>query len=293
MEKLGLSRGDVIEIEGVNRTYGTVYPSSSPWADVIHIDGNTRRRAGVGIREQATVRKAHLRKAKKVEFQLVQDAQGLDPRQLQEILREQLQNEVLFPGKAYKIPVGYSRSDPFDEMFSSFGFSRGMFSGSYTSYAVVIISGGDPEGPVYLTPESIVTVKTTETEGRKEQAGVKREEPAQKGKYVPDIHYEDIGGLDRQLSQIREMIELPLRNPELFERLGIEPPKGVLLYGPPGTGKTLIAKAVANEVNAHFITLSGPEIMNKYYGESEGKLREVFEEAEEQAPSIIFIDEID
>ncbi|CVK32854.1 Cell division cycle protein 48 homolog AF_1297 (fragment) [Methanoculleus bourgensis] len=110
---------------------------------------------------------------------------------------------------------------------------------------------------------------------------------------VTDVHYEDIGGLDRELQLVREMIELPLRHPELFERLGIEPPKGVLLYGPPGTGKTLIAKAVANEVDAHFVTLSGPEIMSKYYGESEERLREVFEEAQENAPSIIFIDEID
>ncbi len=110
---------------------------------------------------------------------------------------------------------------------------------------------------------------------------------------MTDVHYEDIGGLDRELQLVREMIELPLRHPELFERLGIEPPKGVLLYGPPGTGKTLIAKAVANEVDAHFVTLSGPEIMSKYYGESEERLREVFEEAQENAPSIIFIDEID
>ncbi len=110
---------------------------------------------------------------------------------------------------------------------------------------------------------------------------------------VPSVTYEDIGGLKRELRLVREMIELPLKHPELFERLGIEPPKGVLLYGPPGTGKTLIAKAVANEVNAHFIPVSGPEIMSKYYGESEQRLREIFEEAKENAPSIIFFDEID
>ena len=110
---------------------------------------------------------------------------------------------------------------------------------------------------------------------------------------VPSVSYEDIGGLKRELRLVREMIELPLKHPELFQRLGIDPPKGVLLYGPPGTGKTLIAKAVANEVNAHFISISGPEIMSKYYGESEQRLREIFEEAKENAPSIIFIDEID
>ncbi|MDD2471238.1 MAG: AAA family ATPase, partial [Methanocorpusculum sp.] len=107
------------------------------------------------------------------------------------------------------------------------------------------------------------------------------------------ITYEDIGGLKGELRRVREMIELPLRHPELFETLGIEPPKGVLLYGPPGTGKTLIAKAVANESGAHFISIAGPEIISKYYGESEQKLRELFEEAEDNAPSIIFIDELD
>ncbi len=110
---------------------------------------------------------------------------------------------------------------------------------------------------------------------------------------IPTVTYEDIGGLKEEIRKIREMVELPLRHPELFERLGIDPPKGVLLYGPPGTGKTLLAKAVANEANAHFIYLSGPEIMSKYYGQSEENIREVFKEAQENAPSIIFIDEID
>jgi len=110
---------------------------------------------------------------------------------------------------------------------------------------------------------------------------------------VPQISYEDIGGLKEEIQKVREMIELPLRHPEIFEKLGVEAPKGVLLYGPPGTGKTLLAKAVANESNAHFISISGPEIMSKFYGESEARLREIFKEAKEKAPSIIFIDEID
>ncbi len=110
---------------------------------------------------------------------------------------------------------------------------------------------------------------------------------------IPRVTYEDIGGLDKEIQRIREMVELPLKHPELFRHLGIEPPKGVLLYGPPGTGKTLLAKAVANESGAHFIAINGPEIMSKFYGESEARLREVFKEAEENAPSIIFIDEID
>jgi transitional endoplasmic reticulum ATPase len=141
-----------------------------------------------------------------------------------------------------------------------------------------------------VTPKGIAVV-TEDTEIELKETPYTAEEG--KKKEVSDVHYEDIGGLSRELEMVREMIELPLRHPELFERLGIEPPKGVLLYGPPGTGKTLIAKAVANEVDAHFVTLSGPEIMSKYYGESEGKLREVFEDAQENAPAIIFIDEID
>ncbi len=119
------------------------------------------------------------------------------------------------------------------------------------------------------------------------------EKPAPEERKIPRVTYEDIGGLKDAIQKIREMVELPLRHPELFQKLGIDPPKGVLLYGPPGTGKTLLAKAVANESNAHFISISGPEIMSKYYGESEKRLREIFEEAEKNAPSIIFIDEID
>ena len=118
------------------------------------------------------------------------------------------------------------------------------------------------------------------------------EKPAEEIK-VPRVTYEDIGGLQEAIQKIREMVELPLKHPELFKRLGIDPPKGVLLYGPPGCGKTLLAKAVANETDAHFISINGPEIMSKFYGESEQRLREVFEEAKQNAPSIIFIDEID
>src|SRR5204862_2727915 len=113
------------------------------------------------------------------------------------------------------------------------------------------------------------------------------------GGIVPRITYEDIGGLKNEVQKVREMIELPLRHPEIFERIGIEAPKGVLLYGPPGTGKTLLAKAVANETNANFYSIGGPEIMSKFYGESEERLRETFKQAQENSPSIIFIDEID
>jgi transitional endoplasmic reticulum ATPase len=137
----------------------------------------------------------------------------------------------------------------------------------------------NPVGIVQITSTTNVTVK---------------EKPSEVDKLViPSVTYEDIGGLKEEISRIREMIELPLKHPELFDKLGIEPPKGVLLHGSPGTGKTLIAKAVANETNAYFISLNGPEIMSKFYGESEENLRKMFQEAEENAPSIVFIDEID
>lgn len=140
------------------------------------------------------------------------------------------------------------------------------------------VAGASPEGAVVIGPYTDLRLKAPEVASKERPFKVK---------------YEDIGGLEAEVQRIREMIELPLKYPELFARLRIEPPKGVLLYGPPGTGKTLIARAVASEVEAHFIHLSGPEIIHKFYGESEAKLREVFDEAQRRAPSIIFLDELD
>src|SRR5260370_3765014 len=128
------------------------------------------------------------------------------------------------------------------------------------------------------------------TEGTEVLVGEEVKEPIRD---IRKISYEDIGGLRPVIQKVREMIELPLRHPELFERLGVEAPKGVLLHGPPGTGKTLLARAVASETNANFLSIGGPEIMSKYYGESEERLRDVFKEAQENAPSSIFIDQID
>jgi transitional endoplasmic reticulum ATPase len=136
-----------------------------------------------------------------------------------------------------------------------------------------------PNGPVLVTQETIISIT--------------RETLDELALHVRDISYEDIGGLSREIREIREMIEVPLRHPELFSRLGINPPRGVLLHGPPGTGKTLIARAVAGETDANFISISGPEIVSKFYGESEQRLRQIFDEASKAAPSIIFIDEID
>jgi len=140
------------------------------------------------------------------------------------------------------------------------------------------VSSTSPYPVVMITESTVIEVSTT---------------PAKRIEEVSGITYEDIGGLHEELQRIREMIELPLKHPELFRHLGIEPPKGVILFGPPGTGKTLIAKAIANETGAHFITINGPEIMSKFYGESEARLREVFQEAEQNSPAIVFIDELD
>ncbi|MEM3807806.1 MAG: CDC48 family AAA ATPase [Nitrososphaerota archaeon] len=150
-----------------------------------------------------------------------------------------------------------------------------LFFGNLFNFAVLQTR---PTGVVKITPKTKVVIHSR---------------AIQEKALSTNVTYEDIGGLQEQIQRIREMIELPLRYPELFQRLGIDPPKGVLLYGPPGCGKTLLAKAVATEAEANFILINGPEIMNKYYGETEAKLREIFRKAEEEAPSIIFIDEID
>ncbi|MCJ7761135.1 AAA family ATPase, partial [Candidatus Bathyarchaeota archaeon] len=148
----------------------------------------------------------------------------------------------------------------------------------FGSAVPLIATRTKPKGPVRITENTAIQVLA---------------EPAPERKGIQIVAYEDIGGLHGQIQRIREMVELPLRHPELFQRLGIDPPRGVFLYGPPGCGKTLLAKAVANESDANFYVISGPEIMSKFYGESEARLREIFQKAQETAPSIIFIDEMD
>lgn len=161
----------------------------------------------------------------------------------------------------------------------------------------IVVDETSPEGQVVEITENTRIKSVSAKGGLEADSSFKTESTEEKTSEtttnIPDVTYEDVGGLDSELDKIREMVELPLNHPELFETLGIEAPKGVLLHGPPGTGKTLLAKAVANEVDASFHVVSGPEIMSKFYGESEEKLREIFEEAEEQSPSIIFIDELD
>jgi transitional endoplasmic reticulum ATPase len=255
MKKLGLVSGDVIEIQGKKRAAAIVWPgfAQDTGAAILRIDGNIRGNAGTGIDERVKITKSEAEYAKRV---VVQPTQPIRLVGGEQYLARVLHGRPVIEGQAVRVDV---------------------IGNSIT----LVIAKVVPKG---------IAIVTDDTEIELKEEPYKPEEGKQE---VSDIHYEDIGGLGRELQLVREMIELPLRHPEIFERLGIQPPKGVLLYGPPGTGKTLIAKAVANEVDAYFISLSGPEIMSKYYGESEKGLREKFEEAEQNAPAIIFIDEID
>jgi transitional endoplasmic reticulum ATPase len=255
MKKLGLVSGDVIEIQGKKNAAAIVWPgfAQDTGAAILRVDGNVRGNAGTGIDEKVRIRKSEAAYAKKVVIQPTQPIRLVGGEQY---LSRVLRGRSVIEGQTVRVDV---------------------IGNSIT----LVIAKVVPKGIAIVTDDTEIELKE---EPYKPEEGKKE---------LSDIHYEDIGGLGRELQLVREMIELPLRHPEIFERLGIQPPKGVLLYGPPGTGKTLIAKAVANEVDAHFITLSGPEIMSKYYGESEKGLREKFEEAEQNAPAIIFIDEID
>lgn len=255
MKKMGLVSGDIVEIEGKRKTFAIVWPSGpeDTGRGVIRIDGTLRSAAGTAIDERVAIRKAEIAYAKKVVLQPTEEIRLTGGEQMMARL---LQGRIAQEGMMVRVAV-------------------------LGTPLTFVISRVTPKGVGLVGSSTEIVLEE------------KLYEPVKERKAVPGVHYEDIGGLGRELQLVREMIELPLRHPELFQRLGIEPPKGVLLYGPPGTGKTLIAKAVANEVDAHFVTLSGPEIMSKYYGESEKQLREVFAEAEQNAPSIIFIDEID
>jgi len=257
MRSLGLVSGDVIEVVGKRKANAIVWPGfpEDTGRSILRIDGSTRGNAGTGVDEQVRIRKVQAAVAKKIVIQPTQPIRLVGGEQY---LKRLLNGRSVMEGQALRVDV----------------------IGNPLTFVIAKVV---PKGIAIVSDETVVELKETPYEPKGDE---------EKGERT-DVHYEDIGGLGRELEQVREMIELPLRHPEIFERLGITPPKGVLLYGPPGTGKTLIAKAVANEVDAHFLTISGPEIMSKYYGESEGNLRQVFEEATENAPAIIFIDELD
>lgn len=250
--------GDVVQLENPlmgRRTCCIVWPGHTEDAGkgVIRIDGSTRRNLQAALDERVYVRKIEVKPAESVSFAWIDQSARL--RNIQ-YFAQVLENRVVSPGDVIRL--------------------HGM------NYDLTFgITGFRPKGEaVRITRKTNIRIEDKVISSEDLQMGKK-------------IMYDDIGGLNDEIQKVREMVELPLRHPELFSRLGISPPKGVLLYGPPGTGKTLLAKAVANETNAHFINLSGPEIMSKFYGQSEENLRNVFKDAQENSPSIIFIDELD
>ena len=267
--EMDLEGGDFIRIGGPNNAtaIARVWPGypEDQGTGIIRIDGRLRQQAGVGIDDRVEVEKADVKPASRVTIALPQNLRiGGN---IGTYIRDKLSGQPVTKGQNVQLPLGF-----------------GFMSASSQSVPIKIAST-NPEGTVVVTDNTEFQVSQKPAEQIKDTA--------QSGGDGPNVTYEDIGGLDKELEQVREMIELPMRHPELFKRLGIEPPKGVLLHGPPGTGKTLIAKAVANEIDASFHTISGPEIMSKYYGESEEQLREIFEEATENSPAIVFIDELD
>lgn len=282
MRKLGVNRGDVISIKGSRETVAIVdraYPADIG-EGIIRIDGIIRRNARTGIGEPVTIKKAEVKEAKKITIAPAQ--QGIMIQANPEIFKQGLLGRVVL--KADIVVLGGTQrrrdimEDSFQDLFDVFGEALGGFMPGLSQAKFVVVNT-NPTQPVIITENTEVIFSPKAVEIVEEK--------------IPEVTYEDIGGLSEEIKKIREMVELPLKHPEIFDRLGIDPPKGVLLHGPPGTGKTLLAKAVANESEANFMLLNGPEVMSKFYGESEKRVRDLFEEAEKTAPTIIFIDEID
>lgn len=258
---LNLEPGDIIEIKGKKSTAAKVFRvnQDDEGIGIIRIDGLVRKNAGVSIGDKIIIRKAEMQPAASVTISpLISETHRIrfGPG-IENFVKRGLLKRPLTKGDTIIVP------------------GIALMGGSLP----FVVANTKPKGIIEITEDTDMIVK---------------EEAVKEGEIeVSAVSYEDIGGLKEELQRVRETIELPLKHPELFDRLGIDPPKGVLLYGPPGTGKTLIAKAVANEAGANFYSIQGPEIMSKYYGESEERLRQKFEEAEKSAPSVIFIDELD
>jgi len=282
MHVIGVRPGDIIEIEGQRKTVGIVdraYPTDVG-QQVIRMDGIIRRNAKTSIGETVAVRKAIVAEAKSIT--IAPSQQGIMIQASPELFRRGLLGRSVLKGDIISLGGARRRrrtmeDSPFEEIFNVFeeGF---MGSFGLPSLKFVVVDS-NPKQAVIISENTNITVTQKATEVSDEK--------------IPEVNYEDLGGLEDEIKKVREMVELPLKHPEIFTRLGIEPPSGVLLHGPPGSGKTLLAKAVANESEANFMLINGPEVMNKFYGESEKRIRDIFEEAEKNAPSIIFIDEID
>ena len=254
MEDQGWQSGDVVEITGTRKAYAKVWPGQT-----VEYGRGLIRLDGLTRNNAGT---------------------GIDDRiEARRVEARQASRLTLYPTEPLRIVGG-------ERYLAQLLEGRVISQGSVITVNIMgrrvdlVVTQAQPKADAVIVGQGTQIVFTDKA-------------PRQSMSNIPKITYEDIGGLDREIAKVREMIELPLKHPELFERLGVEAPKGVLLHGPPGTGKTLLAKAVANETNASFYHIGGPEIMSKFYGESEERLREIFKEAQENAPSIIFIDEID
>ncbi|MDL2270269.1 CDC48 family AAA ATPase [Methanobrevibacter sp. OttesenSCG-928-I08] len=280
MSELGLQDRDLIEIEGSKKTVATVLPSQADIGlEVIRIDGLIRKNSSASIGQEVIIRKANAVDAKKVvlaptehNIHVQGDIHGLFAGKVM------VQGDII--GSGIKSPQGLQpgmTGRSIDNIFNN------MFDLSPMKEIRFAVVSTNPGGIVRIGPGTQVELHEAPVDVSKIE-GVSN---------LVNVSYEDIGGLKEEVKKVREMIEIPLKRPELFDKLGIAAPKGVLMHGPPGTGKTLLAKAVASESDAHFILINGPEIMSKYVGGSEENLREFFEEAEANAPSIIFIDELD
>jgi transitional endoplasmic reticulum ATPase len=271
---LGVLSGDTVVIVGGRATVAKVWPAGGDLAgDAVRVDADTRTNAGVNVGDTVRVQPVSVADADRITVDVPGSVDTGSADDLAALVKRALLDRPIKAGEHFRI-----------ERLGPTAFS---------------IAATQPEGTVRVTSETQVTTHTESTAAiepaRTGSADGAESAPATDagGDDAPRVAYEDIGGLDDELDQVREMIELPLSEPELFQELGIDPPSGVLLYGPPGTGKTLIARAVAGEVDAHFSTISGPEIVSKYKGESEEKLREAFDAAAANEPAVVFIDEID
>lgn len=282
LHEINARPGDIVEVEGSRLTVcitDRAYPGDIG-LNIIRMDGLIRRNAKTSIGDLVKIRKVDVKEAKKI---IIAPARkDIMIRASTELFKRGLLGRAVVKGDVVALGGSTRRrstmtNSPFEDIFRI--LDEDVMGMGFGDIKLVVIET--------LPKQAVIITDATEVVYNPEASEQLTEAPS------IEVSYEDIGGLREEISKIREMVELPLKHPEIFERLGIDAPKGVLLHGPPGTGKTLLAKAVANETNSHFVLINGPEIMSKFYGQSEQNLRKKFEEAEKSAPSIIFIDEID
>ncbi len=282
MHKMELGTGDIIEVKGKKKTTGIAVASiNDKGSEIIRLDGIQRLNAGATIGEFVEIKKAQVFPAE--EIILTPTRPDIDLKKQAESIKGKLIDKPVVIGDIVDLYGSFIQDkdsdNPMNEIMKLFPFKMGNKKRPTIGTLRMIVENSKPAGKVVKITRDTKIKVNKRVAVLNVSGGV--------------VTYDDVGGLTEEIQRIREMVELPLKHPELFHRLNIDPPKGVLFYGPSGTGKTLMAKAVSQESNAHFITINGPEIMSKFYGASEGRLREIFTEAETNAPSIIFIDEID